>query len=121
MRRASRRDANHYAVVAELTQAGFSVQDLSLVGGGCPDLIVAKHGVERWVELKDPERTRKRPHGGSADGRSASQVEWAQSWRGSPVIVAETTEDVLRAFDALMVLQDRYPDPNDWAVKCASR
>lgn len=54
-RRASahRRDDNHQAVVAALRAAGWYVLDTSQVGGGCPDLFVAKGGRLVPIELKD--------------------------------------------------------------------
>lgn len=37
------RDKNHKAVVEALELAGFTVVDLAMVGGGCPDILVGIH------------------------------------------------------------------------------
>jgi Holliday junction resolvase-like predicted endonuclease len=53
MRRAARVDANHAEVVAVLRACGWYVLDTSRVGGGFVDCIAAKHGVVRFIEIKD--------------------------------------------------------------------
>jgi hypothetical protein len=53
MRRAARVDANHAGVVAVLRACGWYVLDTSRVGQGFPDCIAAKHGVVRFIEIKD--------------------------------------------------------------------
>ena len=82
MRRAAKVDANHAEVVAALRQIGCRVQDLSGVGGGCPDLLVGWRGRLVLIEVKDG---RKPP---SARALTRDQVEWHQRWQGLPVRVA---------------------------------
>ena len=52
-RRMARVDANQPAIVAALRKAGCKVTPLSMVGQGCPDLLV--WGPGRWIlmEVKD--------------------------------------------------------------------
>lgn len=50
------RDSNHKTVELEFTRRGAKVIDLSNIGGGCPDLLVAYAGRERLVEVKRPAR-----------------------------------------------------------------
>jgi len=52
-RRGRRTDTNHAEIVRVLRAVGFYVWDASHVGGGFPDLVVARHGVLRLVEVKD--------------------------------------------------------------------
>ena len=53
MRRRARTDANHGDVVAALRKAGHYVLDLSRLGSGCPDLLIARRGRLVLVEVKD--------------------------------------------------------------------
>jgi len=81
--------------MGELLQMGFSVADTSQCGDDFPDLVIGKHGLTSLVELKV-----KRP------GRmtmpqlvSAGQRQFADRWRGSPVIFAFNAEEVRLQFD----------------------
>jgi Holliday junction resolvase len=47
-------DLNQKEIVAVLKQVGADVLDLSAVGGGCPDLVVAWRGENVFVEVKNP-------------------------------------------------------------------
>jgi hypothetical protein len=49
-----KRDANHGDVVRALEAVGCTVVDLSMVGGGCPDLLVYRRstGLLRLLEIK---------------------------------------------------------------------
>ena len=53
MRRAARVDANHAGITSTLRQCGWVVHDTSGVGGGFPDLVIAKAGRLVLVEIKD--------------------------------------------------------------------
>ena len=53
MRRAARVDANHAEITGTLRQCGWTVHDTSGVGGGFPDLVIAKGGRLVLVEIKD--------------------------------------------------------------------
>lgn len=92
---ANQRDANQSEIVQGLTALGFSVADLSRVGGGIPDLIVAGthratgQQVNLLVEIK------------TATGKlRPGQVEFIQEWSG-PVLIARTLDDILRWFGAI--------------------
>ena len=54
---AKRIDANQSEIVQAFERLGFSVVDLSRVGGGCPDLAISVHGVTWLVEVKTAEGT----------------------------------------------------------------
>jgi hypothetical protein len=83
MRRAARTDSNQEAIVAALRAAGATVQQLSAVGKGCPDLLVG-HGGQNWLlECKDGAKTPgNRPLTGD-------QKEWIGNWRGSVTVVLD--------------------------------
>ena len=88
MRRAARKDANHQAIVGALRTCGVAVLDLSRVGGGCPDLLVASGKRSVLVEVKDgskPPSERK---------LRTSQQEFAQRWPLS-IEVVETIDEAI--------------------------
>ena len=81
MRRAARTDANQEAIVAALRAAGASVQQLSAVGKGCPDLLVGWRGQNWLMECKDGRKTPgNRP-------LTDDQETWMKSWRGQVHVV----------------------------------
>lgn len=81
-------DANHTEIVAALRAVGCSVQDLAAVGGGCPDLLVARKGKMALLEVKDG----KKPP--SARRLNPLQQAWHNDWR-SPVHVVLSVEQAL--------------------------
>ena len=85
--RANKVDANQAQIVRDLRQFGASVQDLSSVGGGCPDLLVAFRGVNYLVEVKNK--------GGRGKRLTEQQVRWQRAWRGQ-VAVCMCFDDVLK-------------------------
>lgn len=54
MRLRPKLDGNQGEIVKALRQAGCFVQSLAAIGNGCPDLLVARCGVIKLMELKDP-------------------------------------------------------------------
>lgn len=88
MRRASKVDDNHAAIVHTLRTCGAVVQSLAAIGRGCPDLLVSFRGQNLLIEVKDG---RKPP---SQRRLTADQVAWHSAWPG-PVHVVECPEDAL--------------------------
>jgi hypothetical protein len=84
MRHTHRVDANQADIVDALHRAGCSTQSLTTIGGGCPDLLVAR-GNQMWLlELK-------------ADSELAkSQIDWINRWNAK-VHVVRSAEDALAA------------------------
>jgi Holliday junction resolvase len=76
MRWASRLDRTHTEIVSVFKQLGCSVLNLSRVGQGCPDLLVARNGVAALCEVKD----------GKARNRDKQlrkgQVDFVDQWKG---------------------------------------
>ena len=96
MRRAAKVDSNHCDIVQAFLRLGCSVQDLHRVGGGCPDLLVGIAGrVNILVEIKQPAK-RKARQGGLQD----NQVEFMKSWRGWPIAVVYSVDDVVQLVNA---------------------
>lgn len=83
MRRAARRDANQSEVEQAFIGCGCSVLDLSRVGGGCPDLLVARGGVTALVEVKTATGTLRE-----------SQKTFLDDWRGRVEVVRSVDEAV---------------------------
>lgn len=89
MRRAASTDANQPEIVAALRRIGCSVQILSAVGQGCPDLLVGCRGINLLIECKDgskPPSKRK---------LTPDQVSWHSAWRGK-VCVVENIEQAIQ-------------------------
>jgi hypothetical protein len=88
---ASRQDANSEILDNAFRGMGDSVLDLHLVGKGCPDRLVGIDGANVLVEYKRPPG----PKGGMHDRNlTDSQIEFRAKWRGAPVHVVRTVEDV---------------------------
>jgi len=90
MRRAAKVDRNHSEIVHALKSAGATVQDLSAVGGGCPDILVGFKGVNYALEIKDG----KRPP--SEKKLNERQEAWHGGWKGH-VVKVETIEAAFAA------------------------
>jgi hypothetical protein len=85
--RARRVDDNHGEIIAAFRRIGYVVHDTSRLGGGFPDLVVARNETVTLVEVKDgrkaPSRRRLTP----------DEQTFAQRF---PVAVVESVDDVLR-------------------------
>jgi hypothetical protein len=88
MRRAAKVDRNQAEIVRAFRQIGATVQVLSAVGHGVPDILVGWRGANHLVEIKDGDKPP------SARRLTADQVSWHGSWAGA-VIVAESVEDAV--------------------------
>lgn len=84
---AKRTDRVQRPIVRELRQLGMSVADLHGVGRGVPDLAVAFQGKMHFVEVKTP--------GGCL---TRLQKLFRTMWTGNKIIIASSTEDVVRGF-----------------------
>jgi hypothetical protein len=87
MRLRGRVDGNQAEVVKALRACGMSVQVLSAVGSGCPDLLVGWHGRNFLVETKV-----QRDGHSKLEPLTQAQREWHAKWGGS-VIVAGSAEN----------------------------
>ena len=93
---ARRIDNTQRQLVSELRQAGFTVRYLFRLNDDGPDLLIGRNGLDAQVECKTPT---------SRTGRivvSDGQRTFADGWKGSPVIVASTLDQVLFAWSQLV-------------------
>ena len=82
----SRQDANHSAITKDLRLLGYQVIELKSLGGGAPDILVAKHGKMCLMEIK--------VDGGTLNEK---QKEWHNTWQGPEVAIVRTTEQAIIA------------------------
>jgi hypothetical protein len=97
MRYAARIDANQTQIVSALRAVGATVQLLSAVGQGCPDLLVGYRGKNILMEIKDG---RKPP---SERKLTEDQIVWHTSWKGVVFLVTSVHD----AIDALEIKNER--------------
>ena len=90
MRRAAKVDDNQSEIVRVLRSAGCSVQILSAVGKGCPDIAVGRAGHNYLLEIKDGNKVP------SAQKLTEHEQQWHDKWRGS-VAVVKTAQEALEA------------------------
>jgi hypothetical protein len=88
MRRAARIDANQPAIVADLRKAGCTVQILSAVGHGCPDILVGYHLRNYLFEIKDPAQPP------SKQKLTPDEQLFKETWRGQTNVIT-TAQDAL--------------------------
>lgn len=81
MRRAANVDTVQPEIVKFLRQIGASVQVLSAVGKGCPDLLVGWHGRNTLLECKT-----------ERDKLNEVQKTWHSKWNGQVAIVRTPEE-----------------------------
>jgi hypothetical protein len=88
--RRSRKDNNHDQLANLFRQMGCSAIDMVDTGiPGWPDMAVGVIGKTHLVEVKNVETAYGR------SGLNANQTAFARDWRGEPVEVVCTTEDVI--------------------------
>lgn len=85
-------DSNQKEIVNDLRKLGFSVFITKTLTKDFPDLVIGRNRITALVEIKSEE-------GGLSEG----QEKFRKEWKGSQIIVAKTTEDVLTAFELLEV------------------
>jgi hypothetical protein len=83
-------DSNQKPIVEALKKCGATVQLITRVGHGCPDLLVGFRRHTFLLEVK------------AAEGElQDNQVEWHRLWRGLPVSVVRTPLEALQAIGAI--------------------
>lgn len=88
-------DRNHHAIVDALRKVGASVASLASLGNGCPDIVVGFRGRNFVIEIKNPDTAY------GKKGLNEMQQQWADTWRGSKVIVVRTPLEALQAIGAV--------------------
>lgn len=92
MSRARRTDANHAEIMLALTALGWYVHDTSRLGDGFPDLVAARGGVLRLVEVKDGTKSQSRQRLTPAEARIFVRF----ALKGCPCVVLTSVEDAER-------------------------
>ena len=88
MRTAAKVDSNQREIVSALRQIGASVQILSMVGKGCPDILVGFRRNNFLFEIKD---SNKPP---SKRKLTPDERQWHDDWRGQ-VTTISTVDQVI--------------------------
>lgn len=86
MRRSGRVDENQPEIIKQLRKLGVTVQPLSAVGGGCPDILCGYRGVNTLIEIKNPLKPPNQRQ------LTKDQVTWHNLWRGQKA-VCETFDE----------------------------
>lgn len=82
----SRQDSNHASIVKDLRLLGYQVHEMKSVGGGFPDILVARNGKMALLEIK------------TEDGElNDKQKQWHSKWEGPEIAVVRTTEQAIIA------------------------
>ncbi len=84
-------DCNQAAIINALRSIGCTVQDLSQLGKGCPDVLIGYKGRNYLVEIKNAADRSPR--------LTVREEQWIRQWRGQVSVI--TTSG-----DAIAVLQD---------------
>jgi hypothetical protein len=87
----SRRDTKHGKILRTLERLGISTMDTSPLGENCPDAVLGFQGRNYLLEIKTLTGKRNPKMKKCTKG----QNEFHLLWRGSPVIVAATVEEIL--------------------------
>jgi len=88
MRLAARTDANHTTIANVFRDFGASVLSLAAMGNGCPDLLIAYHGTNVLIEIKDGEKSPSRR------ALTPDQEVFHAHWQGPIAIVTSIDEAV---------------------------
>jgi len=85
VRKFGRKDSNHHTLAKHAEAFGASVVDLSPLGDGVPDCLIGLHGTTWLVEFKT-----------ATGSLTDDQTEFIATWRGSPVFLVRTIEEMER-------------------------
>ena len=89
MRKQGRIDTNQREIMQALRDIGASVEVLSGVGHGCPDLLVGYQGTNYLLECKSPK------------GKATSdQCYWMARWNGKLPDFVRTVDEAFKAIGA---------------------
>ena len=76
-------DNNQQDIIDNLRSVGATVQDLSAVGNGCPDIMVGIFGKTFLMEIKNPE---------TRNNLTTDQIIWHDKWKGHKSVVRTVDE-----------------------------
>jgi len=87
-RRYAKIDSNQTEIVKVLRRCGCSVQSLSALGSGVPDLLVARNGKMWLMEVKDGDKSPSRQK------LTDDETQWISKWR-APVFVVHSCDEAV--------------------------
>jgi len=88
MRNNAKKDNNHNLIVELLEKGGVIVKDMSKAMNGFPDLLVWYFDAWHLIEIKNPDTYY------GKKGLNKLQMKFAQDWKGGPVYIVRTKNDV---------------------------
>jgi hypothetical protein len=91
---AKRVDANQKAIVDTFRAIGATVQILSMVGKGCPDIIVGFKGVNYLIEIKDGSKPK------SAQKLTEHEQKFFDSWKGQVCLITSNDDAIALLLNA---------------------
>jgi hypothetical protein len=83
---ARKTDDNQSKIVEALRSIGATVQILSAVGHGCPDIAVGIFRRNYFFEIKNPDQPK------SAQSLTADEAIWHNGWKGRVAIIRNVEE-----------------------------
>lgn len=89
MRKIARTDSNQKEIVKQLRQIGCSVQVLSTIGSGCPDILCGFNGRNYLFEIKDESKPK------SQKLLTEDEKKWHIAWSGQ-IDTIENFEQILK-------------------------
>lgn len=87
MRLKAKVDDNQKEITAALRKLGCSVQILSQIGKGCPDILIGYKGRNYLVEIKDGKKVP------SARKLTPDEKDWHEAWQGQ-ICIIESLQDI---------------------------
>lgn len=81
-------DLVQHEIVQALRASGCAVEIITVLGYGCPDLLVSRSGAMALMECKSGKNAKLR----------AEQKAWHEKWK-APVYVVRTVDEALKAMD----------------------
>lgn len=87
--RAAKVDKNQKEIVEALRKIGCTVQILSSVGKGCPDILVGYRSKNHLIEIKDGKASK------ADQVLTPDQVKWHNDWNGQ-VDIARSVDDAIK-------------------------
>ncbi len=103
----SKVDANQSEIVDTFRKLGCSVKCTHTLAEGFPDLVVGISGETAIVEVKDGAKPP------SARKLTIDEILFQDTWRGSPVKIIETVDDVIRFVDFIRRRQQAVNKSNE--------
>ncbi|SEO78270.1 hypothetical protein [Nitrosovibrio sp. Nv6] len=100
----AKKDANHKEIVDAFEKLGACVLDMSTLGSGVPDILVMCKGTPYMVDIKNPKT------GYGKRGLNQNQKEWAAEWKGGPVYMISTVDQVTDMVNGRLGSIKRFPE-----------